>query len=434
VMFICDEWKSTKGGLSTFNRCFAENVAKYCSHIDVSCYVQQSDENDRENAKKKSVTLLTAVKLPGNRNQMDWLKCLPKELPNPDVVITHGRKFGPIAPFIMQKASSTCCWVQVVHVFCQDIGKYKARSSKGEDPIEDNENKHQDELELCEAADAVVTVGTKLWEKYSKCLPETTVRVITPGIVEDYPLYEPRQERLRLSDGDGVFDVLMVGRTQREDLRLKGYDVIAKAVSLLGRKVHLTLVGSERNQQKEVEKWFLTKTSIYKKQLTVCRYGDREILIRKFKSSDLFVLPSREDAFGMAALEALSSGIPILVSESSGIADVLRKVENGASFIVSSNDPADWARRIRQVSIQEPRDRYDAARRLRENYIENYPWKQACQEVANLLEEVTKSKGSDIKEKPCSHSVNPGRSTQRVPLKRKAMNISDELDDRSPTN
>lgn len=435
MLFICDEWKSTKGGLSTFNRCFAENVTKYCRHIDVSSYVQQSDESDRENARKKGVSLLTAAKLPGNRNQMDWLKCLPEELPNPDVVVAHGRKFGQAAHFIVRRASSTCCWVQMVHVFCQDIGKYKTRSSKGDDPIDENENKHQDEVELCEAADAVVTVGTRLWEKYSKCLHETTVvRAITPGILEDYPLYEPPQERLLLSDEDRVFDVVMVGRAQLEDRTLKGYDVIAKAVSLLGRKVHLTFVGSERNKQTELEKWFLRKTDIEKEQLTVCRYSDREILIRKLKSSDLFVLPSREDAFGMAALEALSSGIPILVSQSCGIADVLRKVENGASFIVSSNDPVDWAKRIRDVSIQRPRDRYDAARRLREDYSKTYPWEQTCQEFANLLEEVIKSKGSDIKEKPCSHSVNPGRSTQRVPLKRKAMNMSDEGDDQSPTN
>ena len=28
VMFVCDEWKSSKGGQSTFNREFAVNLAK----------------------------------------------------------------------------------------------------------------------------------------------------------------------------------------------------------------------------------------------------------------------------------------------------------------------------------------------------------------------------------------------------------------------
>lgn len=393
LMFVCDEWKSTKGGLSTFNRSFSENMAKYCSHIEVFCYVSQSDEKDRQNAREKGVCLLTAKKLPGNRNPFDWLKFLPKELPNPNVVLTHGRKFGPVAPFLVQKASSTCCWVHMVHGFGPDIGKYKSSSSKRVDPIDDNEKKHHDEIELCEAADAVVTVGPRLGGKYSKCLPETKVRSVTPGILEDFPLYEPKQERLSHVDEDGVFDVLMVGRAQLEDRKLKGYDIIAKAVSSLGRKVHLTFVGSEPNQQKELEKWFLRIAAIEKEQLTLCGYGDKEKLIRNFKATDLFLLPSREDGFGMAALEALSCGIPIIVSQNSGIAHVLRKLESGKNFIVGSNDPDQWVERIRKVSNQEACQRYDDARRLRENYSKTYSWEQACHDFANLLEELMESKG-----------------------------------------
>ena len=372
-------------------------MAKYGRRpIDVFCYVTQSDENDRQDARENGVSLLTAGKLPGNPSPSDWLKCPPKELPNPSVVLTHGRKFGPNGHFIVQMASSTCCWVHAVHVFGPDIGKYKSSSSKRDDPIEDNENKHHNEIQLCEAADAVVTVGPRLRGRYIKCLriPETKVRAITPGVLEDYPLYEPSQERLSRVDKDGVFDVLMVGRAQLEDRKLKGYDIIAKALSSLGRKVRLTFVGSEPNQQKELEKWFLRKARIAKEQLTVCGYGDREKLMRHFQAADLFVLPSREEGFGMTALEALSSGIPILVSPNTGIAHVLKKVENGNHFIVASNDPDEWAKRIRAASKQEPRQRYNDARRLRENYGKTYPWEQACQDFVNLLEEVMKSKGT----------------------------------------
>ena len=395
LMFVCDEWKSTKGGLSTFNRYFAKNMANYGGRpIDVYCYVPQSDENDRQDAKENGVSLLTAGKLPGNPSPLDWLKCPPKELPNPSVVLTHGRKFGPTGHFIVKMASSTCSWVHAVHVFGPDIGKYKSSPSKRDDPIEDNEKKHHNEIQLCEAADAVVTVGPRLRERYIKCLPETKVIAITPGILEDYPLYEPSQERFSQVDKDEVFDVLMVGRAQLEDRKLKGYDIIAKALSSLGRKVRLTFVGSEPNQQTELKNWFLREAKIAKEQLTVCGYGDREKLIRNFKAADLFVLPSREEGFGMTALEALSCGIPILVSPNTGIADVLKKLESGKKFIVGSNDPDEWAKRIRDASMQEPRQRYEDARRLRENYGKTYPWEQGCQDFVNLLEEVKKSKGT----------------------------------------
>ncbi|XP_015752963.1 PREDICTED: uncharacterized protein LOC107332737 isoform X1 [Acropora digitifera] len=434
LMFVCDEWKSTKGGLSTFNRYLAKSMAKYGRRpINVYCYLPQSDENDRQDARENGVSLLTAGKLPGNPSPLDWLKCPPKELPNPSVVLTHGRKFGPTGHFIVKMASSTCCWVHAVHVFGPDIGKYKSSSSKRDDPIEDNEKKHHNEIQLCEAADAVVTVGPRLRRRYIKCLPETKVIAITPGILEDYPLYEPSQERFSQVDKDEVFDVLMVGRAQLEDRKLKGYDIIAKALSSLGRKVRLTFVGSEPNQQTELENWFLRKAKIAKEQLTVCGYGDREKLIRNFKAADLFVLPSREEGFGMTALEALSCGIPILVSPNTGIAHVLKKVESGKKFIVASNDPDEWAKRIRDASMQEPRQRYEDARRLRENYGKTYPWEQACQDFVNLLEEVMKSKGGENRENLTSHLPNPVSSIPRAPLKEQATNIPDKPEDESPT-
>ena len=391
-MFICDEWKSRNGGLSTFNKYFAVNMAKYCSHIGVFCYVSQADEEDIKDAKRNGVTLLKAEKLPDNPNPLDCLKIPPRELQNPDVVVAHGRKFGQIVYFIVPKES--CCWVQILHVFYPDLAKYKARSSKHNgvvDPIEDYKNKHKAEIGLCKDADAVLTVGRSLRRKYNKYLPERMLRAITPGILEDWPLYEPSQERL--SHVGEVFHVLMFGRAQPDDRELKGYDIAAEAVVLLGERFHLTFVGSQHNKQKSLEEWFQTNAGIRKEQLTVCEYTDRDNLRNMLKTTDLFVLPSREDGFGMAALEALSTGTPMLVSKNSGIAHALRNVKNGEQCIVSKSESGEWERCIREVSIQRPRERYNNARRLREEYGKTYPWKTQCQKIAKLVERVIKSKG-----------------------------------------
>ena len=74
VMFLCDEWKSSKGGLSTFNREFAVNLAKTASsRIKVHCYVSQSDEQSREDARQHGVNLITAQSIPGSVDPLDWL-------------------------------------------------------------------------------------------------------------------------------------------------------------------------------------------------------------------------------------------------------------------------------------------------------------------------------------------------------------------------
>lgn len=59
ALFVCDEWKSLKGGLTTFNRELAVNLA-LSKNINVFCYVTQSDEEDRKDASKHGVNLITA--------------------------------------------------------------------------------------------------------------------------------------------------------------------------------------------------------------------------------------------------------------------------------------------------------------------------------------------------------------------------------------
>ena len=88
VMFLCDEWKSSKGGISTFNRELAINLAETTtSSLKVHCYVSRSDDQDKEEAKQRGVNLITAQTLPGSRDPLELLKLPPPELPNPHIVL-----------------------------------------------------------------------------------------------------------------------------------------------------------------------------------------------------------------------------------------------------------------------------------------------------------------------------------------------------------
>ena len=156
-MFLCDEWKSSKGGLSTFNREFAVNLAQTTSgSIKVHCYVSQSDELSRNDARQHGVILITARSILGSDHPLECLKFPPPELPIPDIMVSHGRKFGMPAYFIVRAAK--CKWMHFVHVSCEDLGKFKATQSAAVDTIQGNEKKHKSKIDLCKAADAVVAV------------------------------------------------------------------------------------------------------------------------------------------------------------------------------------------------------------------------------------------------------------------------------------
>ena len=268
VIFLCDEWRSSRGGISTFNREFAIYVAKFWSSIvNVYCYVPESSDQDREDARNNNVNLVTAERVPGSTDLVDRLKIPPSGV-RVDVVVSHGRKFGVAAYFIAH--STRCKWIQCVHVDCEDLGKHKKEAEGVKDTIEDNENKHESELELCKAAHMVICVGRMLREKYASLLPEINVEFLTPGIFEHFSpskCYSLRENSANLKE----FKVFVFGRLQIEDLKVKGLDIIGKAVASLEMKFKLICVGSPAGKQKKLQKWFRKKQIITREKLTIRR-------------------------------------------------------------------------------------------------------------------------------------------------------------------
>ena len=303
VMFICGEWGSSKGGLSTFNRELALNLAKYSKErIRVHCFVCQSTEEERQDASSNGIHLIRAQRPPGSSDPLEWIRFPPSELPNPDIIVGHGRKFGGAAYSI--RRITGCKWIHFVHVFCEDLGKYKLEWSVTADAIADNEAKNKRELELCKASDLVVAVGSLLQGKYQRSLPDFKVEVITPGIFEKYVNPTAMKSNKFESSGEDEFRIFMFGRGSFEDFELKGYDIIGKAVASLERKFELTFVGAPQDQQRKIEKWFLEETKITRNQLTIRGFCNYEEMREMFRQADVVVMPSRTEGFGLVALEA----------------------------------------------------------------------------------------------------------------------------------
>ena len=128
-----------------------------------------------------------------------------------------------------------------MHVNCEALRKYKLESSVAVDPIADNEEKSRRELELSEASDLVVAIGSLLQRKYQRSLPDIKVEVITPGILEEFVYPTATQTERELSEEE--FSIFMFGRGSFEDFSLKGYDIVGKAVASLERKLssHLSV-------------------------------------------------------------------------------------------------------------------------------------------------------------------------------------------------
>ncbi len=66
--------------------------------------------------------------------------------------------------------------------------------------------------------------------------------------------------------------------------------------------------------------------------------GKLEAVAPLLAGADLFLLPSQSESFGLSALEALASGVPVVASDTGGLPEVVRDGETGALCPVGDVD------------------------------------------------------------------------------------------------
>ena len=381
VTLLSCEWGSIKGGLSTFNRELAIQLAKN-DNVEVSMYLPLCSVEDEIAAAGFSVSLLKAKKRPGYHDPTDWLALPPRDHCI-DVVIGHGIHLGRQVQ-VIKELHPNCKWIQVVHTDPEELAMFKDSSG----PTVKGENKLWAQVELCKLADQVVAVGPKLTEAFACYFWSCGKDVInlTPGIFSEFAhLNQAAKER-------ETFRVLVFGRGDSEDFCLKGYDIAAHAVAKLKdeeRSFKLVFVGAPDGGDDQVKERFL-KEGILPIQLIVRRAKDREQLVKEFYEGDLVIMPSRTEGFGLAALEALSAGLPVLVSDNSGIGKALKKVPSGSSCVVSNEDPVKWAEAIKAVCRKDREVRLKEAILLRQNYADTYQWEGQCSTLVEKMSEMIK--------------------------------------------
>ena len=377
VTLLASEWNSSMGGLSTINRHLAVLLAKH-KQLKVTLLVPQfsCSEEKKRAAKSHNVVIREAKRRPGY-DPLDWLSFPPRDL-GIDIVVGHGAKLGKQAQFI--KESHSCQWVQVVHIAAEELGMYKNYPKA----IAKGEEKNTTEVDLCKLSNLVVAVGPKLTEAYSSylrsCEKYQDIIQLTPGIFSEFSAIKQA-----VVETDN-FKVLTFGRGDSEDFGLKGYDIAAKAiVELQDNSYRLIFVGAPDGKQEEVTENLL-KSGISKDQLIVRKFiQSKERLKELFCEVDLCIMPSRTEGFGLTALEALSAGLPILVSGNSGFAGTLRNLALGRSFVVESADPKKWAEAIQVVRQKDRADRLQEIQRLRTCYEETYSWEKQCEALVEKM-------------------------------------------------
>lgn len=196
------------------------------------------------------------------------------------------------------------------------------------------------------AADRVIAVSKRtkktIVERYG--VPDEKVHVVHNGIDETTAPAPSGMKRLASLKRSGYSLVLFMGRLTLQ----KGPDYFLRAaakVLLVRPKTLFIIAGSGDLERKLIE------------EAAALGVSDRVLFpgflrgteqAEAYEAADLFVMPSVSEPFGLAALEAMRAGTPVIISKQSGVSEVVESalqvdfwdVEKMATLIVSTlEDP-----------------------------------------------------------------------------------------------
>jgi D-inositol-3-phosphate glycosyltransferase len=186
-----------------------------------------------------------------------------------------------------------------------------------------------------------------------------------------------------LSLGDAPV-LAVVGRLQP----LKGVDVAIRALAgLRDTGARLLVVGGASGPEGEAEARrlrALASTVGVADRVTWVAPQPHHLLSTYYRASDVVLVPSRSESFGLVALEAAACGIPVVASDVGGLRSIVRHGVTG--YLVPARDHDAFARTARRL-VDEPTRAIAMGTRAAER-ASTYSWGATARAVRDAYDRV----------------------------------------------
>jgi glycosyltransferase involved in cell wall biosynthesis len=193
---------------------------------------------------------------------------------------------------------------------------------------------------------ACISAGTR--DALAAWMPTITQRLVViengvPLVFKQVPLRLPREKPI----------VVSVGTLRRA----KNYDVAIKALSLLKElpfEYRIAGTGPEEHALRSLcEQLQLTDRIRF--------LGFVEDVPQLLRETDIFLMPSRWEGFGLAAVEAMNAGLPLIASDVEGLREIVA-ASPPCGIFVDPSDPSSIAQALRELLVDpEKRQSYGQA-------------------------------------------------------------------------
>ncbi|MSV29911.1 MAG: glycosyltransferase [Bryobacterales bacterium] len=399
IIFVMNRWLSAVGGIQTVNRELACAIASLDSSVQCVALVASADDVDRAHAAAHRVDLIAG------KSEDDWSSALLspeiEAIPAEDVraVIGHSYFSGNQAVDLRDRFFSSARCIHFVHMSPLDTESLK--EYRADAYVLEREGRMKREIQIAQRADVVVAIGPRLWAYFKDQL---AARRPSPQVARiDCGLKRPTKERTPPIQPT----LLCLGRA--DSINLKGLDIFALAAGHLTKicannpimrkrpKPKFIVRGAKEQpealerQLKDISRTAGTEAAIIVRPYTT----DADELTADFLSASVFVMPSREEGFGLVACEALSLGVPLLITSASGFADAVQEMARTSHMSVREcivghdGSPGEIGLRYAKAALDILSDEKTAAdytHQLREHLLPTCSWEAAGRELMNLID------------------------------------------------
>ena len=318
IIAFTDNWGSHHGGVNAFNYDFVRALDEYYNGVaDIYCVVNNCTRKAKQ--EEKGVTLISlgldcsevtlsdesleyiATKIGSNKHTY----CVGHDIISGEAAIVAAEALGGKSVLI--------------HHMSYD--GYKSVEKNSESAV----IKKNKQIEIFSKGDHLFAIGPKLVTSLKDLTNnQREVNEIIPGLVDCNPVEIPTSQKSLFISGR-----LDAGIIKQGMLAIAGFCSYIKNQSPrnpAGYKIYA--IGAKNNDDDD-EREIQNKAEEYAGRVvniqTLPYTTDRDALFKELASKSLAAMPSWHEGFGLSAWEAISAEVPLIITLSSGVYELLEK-------------------------------------------------------------------------------------------------------------
>ncbi len=237
-----------------------------------------------------------------------------------------------------------------------------------EESVFTNKKWNRNRVTTLEECDAIFVKSNLVKEScIEKGIPKEKIKVISSGVGVNTEYFKPPKKR------NDKFVCLFVGHKSL----INGVPYLLEAWKMLDLKNAKLVICGVQNR-KIIER--------YSKIVDFDAPGSVSNPLKYYNIASIFVLPSLANSFPRVTLEAMSCGLPVIITEGVGSKDIIKDGKEG--FIIPIRDSDSLAEKI-QYFYENPEEIKRMGRNARKR-AEEYSWRKYGDEVIEKIEDVVR--------------------------------------------